>query len=149
MSSRIEKCYSPGQEVAILRILMRAEQSQRPFAWGMAMMGEILPQFGIYFAQIERLCRQYALRAYHLAVPSAIFLKDLPDYIVTNPQNSKESYPFIGIVNADGLIQLLDRACAWGISYDPATNLVNLEKAGILTPRLGSEIALQFQAKNN
>ena len=132
--------YSPEQEAALVSCLKQADSHRSPYTWGDVIFHKIKPYFGLYFAEIERLCRIHNLTMHMLAVPARQALEERYDFLVVDPNDMRTFRPYVAMNFELGLDQLLDGARLWRISYDPMVNMAQLRESGIYTPKSGSKV---------
>jgi len=134
MLNKIEGSYSPADKADVAYLLMEADKQGTLGAWAAILFERIRPRFGVYFSEIEKLCREYELTANFLAVPTYLSLERNPNYLVIDPNGKGVFRPFLALCCEKGFNQLFDYAQYWGIPYKKETNEINLEKAGMYKP---------------
>jgi hypothetical protein len=123
--------YSPAEKADIYYLLKDVDQRRYSLGWANTLFNVVQPRYGIYFSEIEKLCREYELTTHFLAVPAYLSLKRDPTHIVIDPNGKGIFRPFLALCCWEGRNQLLTQEWEWGIVYEEKTNVINLEKAGI------------------
>jgi hypothetical protein len=131
MLPEIEGSYSPIAKADIAYMLMDVDNQGKSDVWARTIFTRIKPRYGIYFAEIEKLCREYELTAHFLAVPTYLSLENNPSYIVVDANGKGIFRPFLALCCEYGLGQLHEIAQEAEIPYEKETNLLNLKRAGM------------------
>jgi len=149
MLPREENFYSAESEAVIVDLLKGADRKREVISWWNTLIYTIQPRFGLYFAEIELLSRRHGLHMHLFAVRVESVFEERPDFISVDPNDMSEPCSYVAMLYPNGLDDLLRDAKKWGMLYEPAVNIANLEEAGICMSKPGSVTSHSITAESN